>query len=136
MSEQAKIAHLGFIQNIITRMGTNSFLLKGWSLTLVAATIALSAKDSDGNFILIAYFPVFIFWWMDAFFLHQEKLYRKLYEDVSDEIVKSDNFTLNTIVVKDKVSTIYKVAFSKTIIPFHGIIIMVILFAMFFLTKK
>ncbi len=66
------IAHLGFIQGIITRMGTNSFLLKGWSVTLVAAMFALAVKDADKSFMLIAYFPVFVFWALDASFLHQE----------------------------------------------------------------
>ena len=47
------IAHLGFIQGIITRMGTNSFLLKGWSVTLVAAMFALAVKDADKDFMFI-----------------------------------------------------------------------------------
>jgi len=34
--EASKIAHLGFIQATITRMGTNSFMIKGWAVTLVA----------------------------------------------------------------------------------------------------
>jgi hypothetical protein len=39
----AQIAHLQMIQAVITRMGSNSFLLKGWSVTLVAALFALAA---------------------------------------------------------------------------------------------
>ncbi|MDP2823193.1 MAG: hypothetical protein Q8O52_11045 [Sulfuritalea sp.] len=66
------IAHLGFIQGIVTRMGTNSFLLKGWSVTLVAAMFALAVKDADKRFMLMSYFSVFIFWALDGFFLHQE----------------------------------------------------------------
>jgi hypothetical protein len=58
MNLEPKIAHLGFIQGVITRMGSNSFLLKGWSITLVAAIFALSAKDADQKFVLLAYFPV------------------------------------------------------------------------------
>ena len=30
-----KLKHLEFIQNIITRMNSNSFVIKGWSITLV-----------------------------------------------------------------------------------------------------
>jgi hypothetical protein len=58
---QAKIAHLGFIQGIITRMGLNSFLLKGWSVTLVAAIVALSTKQADRRFVLLALFLVAVF---------------------------------------------------------------------------
>ena len=66
-----KIAHLGFIQSIISRMGGNSFLLKGWSVTLVAAIFALSAEHANTKFVLLAYFPVILFWILDSFFLHQ-----------------------------------------------------------------
>lgn len=125
------IAHLGFIQAVISRMGSNSFLLKGWSVTLVAAIFALSAKDADQRFVMMAYFPILIFWILDAFFLHQEKLFRKLYEEVASGRQPSDHFSMNTNVVKDKVESIAAVAFSKTLLPFHGLIALIVLFAMF-----
>lgn len=125
------IAHLGFIQAIITRMGTNSFLLKGWSVTLVSALFALAPKDADKSFMLIAYFPIFVFWGLDAFFLHQEKLFRKLYEDVAIGKIKSDTFDLDTSSVSKNVPCLINVAFSKTLLPFHGIVVFVVLLAMF-----
>jgi hypothetical protein len=125
------IAHLGFIQAVISRMGANSFLLKGWSVTLVAAIFALSAKDADHRFVLLAYFPVLVFWALDAFFLHQEKLFRKLYEEVAVGRQTSDHFSMDTTAVKDDVASIVVVAFSKTLLPFHGLIVLVVLFAMF-----
>ncbi len=131
MANESKIAHLGFIQGVINRMGANSFLLKGWSVTLVAAIFALSAKDTDHKFVLIAYFPVFLFWILDAFFLHQERLYRKLYEEVAADNIKSDTFSLDTSCVQQEVKSYASILFSKTIIPFHGAIIGIILFTMF-----
>jgi len=124
------IAHLGFIQGIITRMGGNSFLLKGWSVTLVAALFALSAKDANNNFVLIAYFPVLVFWFLDAFFLHQEKLFRKLYEEVAAGNIPSDLFTMNTLLVRDRVPSIIRVFFSKTLLPFHGVIVVIVTLTM------
>lgn len=129
------IAHLGFIQGVITRMGANSFLLKGWSVTLVAAMFALAVKDADKRFMLIAYFPVFVFWVLDAFFLHQEKLFRKLYVEVASGAISSDNFTLDTSNVRERVPSGIAVFFSKTLFPFHGAIVLVVLFAMFALAK-
>ncbi len=125
---QAKIAHLGFIQAIISRMGLNSFLLKGWSITLVAAIFALSAKESDRRFVLLAFFPIAVFWFQDAFFLHQEKLYRRLYEQVALGEVGSDQFTLSTKGLKF-VPGIAAVFFSKTLLLFYGSIIGTVLFA-------
>ena len=40
---ESKIAHLKMVQAVITRMAGNSFLIKGWSVTLVAALFALAA---------------------------------------------------------------------------------------------
>lgn len=131
MTIECKIAHLGFIQNVIARMGSNSFLLKGWSVTLVAAIFALSAKDADQRFVLLAYFPVFIFWILDAFFLHQEKLFRKLYEKVAADVFSSDQFTMDTRSVAGEVDSMWCVMISKTLAPFHGLLIGIVLFAIF-----
>ncbi len=128
-----KIAHLTFIQGVINRMGQNSFLLKGWSVTVVAALFVLSSKGSNNLFVLISYFPAFMFWFLDAFFLHQEKLYRKLYEEVASGNIDNNTFTLNTNLVRDKVDSYLCVLFSKTLLPFYGVIIGVILFVMFFI---
>ncbi len=47
---EAKLKHLELSQGVINRMAGNSFLLKGWSVTLVSALFALSAKDSNQMF--------------------------------------------------------------------------------------
>ncbi|WP_435354079.1 hypothetical protein [Morganella morganii] len=47
-----KIAHLGFIQGVINRMGSNSFMIKGWCVALVAAIFALSADKANSSFAL------------------------------------------------------------------------------------
>lgn len=42
MDNANKIAYLGFIQNVINRMGSNSFLVKGFAITLISALVATS----------------------------------------------------------------------------------------------
>jgi len=126
-----KIAHLTFIQGVINRMGQNSFLLKGWSVTVVAALFALASQGSNELFVLVAYFPAFMFWFLDGFFLHQEKLYRKLYEEVAVGRIGNDEFTLNTTPVKNDIDSLSSVFFSKTLLPFYGVIIGVIVSVMF-----
>lgn len=74
--------HLEFIQAIISRQANNSFLLKGWSVTLVAALFALAAKDANSRFVWVALVPVFIFDGLDAYYLHQEKQFRSLFDFV------------------------------------------------------
>ena len=77
-----KIKHLEMIQGIINRMAGNSFALKGWAVTLVAGIFVLSSKDSDKMYFLIAYVPIFVFWFLDTYYLMQERLFRSLYNKV------------------------------------------------------
>jgi len=77
-----KMKHLEFIQNVITRMNSNSFLLKGWAVTLVSALFALAAKDANPLYAYISYIAIPMFWILDGFFLSQERQYRLLYEHV------------------------------------------------------
>lgn len=48
---EKKLKHLEFIQDMISRMAKNSFALKGWAVTLVAALFALAAKETKRKFI-------------------------------------------------------------------------------------
>ncbi len=76
-----RIKHLEMIQAVISRMTSNSFFLKGWSVTLVAAIVALAAKDANQWFLIVALLPVLAFWSLDAYYLHLERLFRELYKD-------------------------------------------------------
>jgi len=89
-----KLKHLEFIQNIITRMNTNSFQIKGMSVTIVAALLALTATDFNILFASIVYFSLLIFWGLDAYYLSQEKGYRQLYDEVRNEKEKDIDFNL------------------------------------------
>jgi hypothetical protein len=130
-----RIAHLGFIQGVITRMGANSFYLKGWSVALVVGIFTLSAKDADHRYVLLAYFPVFMIWILDAYFLRQERLFRKLYDAVSQNLVARPEFSMSVKEFEDQVSCVSITAFSKTLISFHGVIALVVLVATFQLKR-
>lgn len=78
-----KRKHLEFIQNVITRMNSNSFLIKGWAITLTSALFALAAKDSNVQYVIITYVSVPIFWGLDGYYLSLERQYRKLYDKVA-----------------------------------------------------
>ena len=78
--DENKRKHLEFIQNVITRMNTNSFLIKGWMVTLVSALFALAAKDSDPRYVLVTFIAIPVFWLLDGFYLSQERQYRGLYD--------------------------------------------------------
>jgi len=126
-----KRAHLEMIQGVINRLSSNSFLLKGWSVVLVSALFALAAEGSNASFVLIAYFPAVIFWGLDGYFLHQERLFRALYDHVRILAEEKIDFSMNTSLVKESVATWSEVTLSKTLVPFHGVVIASVVFVMF-----
>lgn len=127
---ERKIKHLEFIQGVVNRLSTNSFLLKGWSVVLVSALFALSASDSNPAFIFLAYFPAIVFWGLDGYFLWQEKLYRALYDRVRAMEDNAIDFSMDVSVVKDSVVNWATVAFSTTILAFHGVLLIAIIVVM------
>lgn len=74
------VEHLQLIQGVITRMAGNSFLLKGWSVSLVAGLSAVSGAEAEASFALIALGVVVVFAFLDAFYLALERAYRDLYD--------------------------------------------------------
>lgn len=97
MSNEKQLKHLEFIQNVITRMNTNSFMIKGWAVTLVAALFALSNKttDTEHNLYLITFIPVPVFWLLDGFFIATERRFRNLYKNVSKTAENQIDFNMN-----------------------------------------
>jgi hypothetical protein len=121
----AKLTHLQLIQGVINRLAQSSFLLKGWSVVLVAALFAFAARDSRLLFAYLAYFPAIAFWGLDAFCLWQERLYRALYERVRKLDPADIDFSMNTRNVRVGISWLGAV-FSRTILWFHGVVVLTI----------
>jgi len=71
--------HLEFIQNVIDRHNSNSFMLKGWTITITAALYALAGTVQEPNIVLIALAPISLFWGLDAFYLSNERCFVDLY---------------------------------------------------------
>lgn len=125
-----KRSHLEMIQGVVNRLSQNSFLLKGWSVVLVSALMALAAKDSNMLFIFLAYLPAIAFWFLDGYFLWQERLFRKLYDYVRELKEDEINFSMNTSIVEADNNSLYDAIVSKTLFIFHGVIILAIIIVM------
>jgi len=118
------------IQGVINRLSHNSFLLKGWSVVLVSALFALAARDSALMFIYLAYFPAVVFWGLDGYFLRQEKLFRKLYDKIRVATDDSIDYSMNTEPVSNEVDDWSAVTLSKTLLAFHGVVVVSIMTVM------
>lgn len=121
MNSENKIRHLEMIQGVINRMASNSFALKGWAVTLVAGIFALSSKDADKLYFLVAYIPIVIFWGLDSYYLLQERLYRALYKKISLTDNEKIDFSLaaSTEEFGNKKNCFISCVFSKTELWFY-----------------
>jgi len=128
---EAKLKHLEFIQNVIDRMNRNSFLLKGWTITLISALFALAAKDANIKFVLVSYIALPVFWMLDGFFIAVERRYRDLYNEVSNKEETEIDFSMETEKFIRGNRTWFCGIFSKTLVPFYGISIATTLIVMY-----
>src|ERR1700692_1358985 len=78
-----KLKHLEFIQAVIARMATNSFLFKGWAITIAAALSAFAAVDQKKPLLAIALISTVMFWGLDGYYLWLERCFRILYSKVA-----------------------------------------------------
>lgn len=78
-----EVKHLEFIQGVITRMNSNSFQMKGWMVAIVSALLAVYAGTGNNSFVLVATVPTVIFWFLDTYYLWQERKFRGVYNDVA-----------------------------------------------------
>jgi len=127
MDKEILHKEIDLIQSVINRMANNSFLLKGWLISIIAVVLALS-KDSiisknDYAIFIVMLLPTLTFWYLDAFFLHKEKCYRKLYDWVIENREKSKEFlyNLNYKRFESEVHSIFRIMFSTTLLAFYGL---------------
>jgi len=123
------IKEIEIIQDIIKRMAFNSFMVKGWTVTLVAVTLLLRGTKHQ---VLIAFIPLLVFWFLDAYFLWLERLYRRLYNWVIKNRLQTDEYLFDMSIDRFKYDEQSKlrIMFSITLGWFYGsIFILTVLYA-------
>jgi hypothetical protein len=80
--------HLEFVQAVITRLAQSSAAAKGWSLTVAAAAFGFSAVQSEWYLGLLGLVALIAFGRLDVHYLHQERLYRDLFDAVRHDQVE------------------------------------------------
>lgn len=120
---EKKISHLNMIQSIITRMGNNSFALKGWAVGIMIAVYAF-AGNSNVKAVIVTLMPLIVFWFIDTYYLMLERKFRCLYNDVRIKDEKDIDFSMNPNDVKINLDEVKKygffsIFFSKSVLPFY-----------------
>jgi hypothetical protein len=93
-SEENKRFHLNMIQDTIKRMASNSFVIKGWSITAIGAIYAYWIKCLDYNVLLLILGITLLFWWHDSYYLWLERRYRDLYSEVATKTEDNIDFSM------------------------------------------
>ena len=117
-----KIKHLEFIENIILRMNSNSFEIKKWVVVVISALLAVYASTKNYYFVLLPVLPTIVFWFLDAYYLTQERKFRGLYDDIIGITQKEKaimSFDMNVKPYKGGVYCYFKVLFSVTLVCFY-----------------
>jgi hypothetical protein len=83
VTTEEKLKHLEFIQAAIARMATNSFLFKGWAVTIAAGLSAFAAVDSRTALLVIALVSTVMFWGLDGYYLWLERGFIALHNCVA-----------------------------------------------------
>lgn len=126
---------IDLIQACINRMAKYSFVVKGWAISLASVILALLPKNVDIKILsIIVIVSTICFWYVDAFFLKTEKLYRWKYEWVIINRYKSDKYLydlnpynkemwIKTNNKERNTPCIVSVMFTKTLVPLYGLLI-------------
>lgn len=129
---------IDLIQDCIKRISKNSFLVKGWGLTILAGVFAIANDKILSNVWLLIFtviIPFLCFWMLDTFFLRTEKKYRLLYSWGLENRKKGNidlQYDLNPNRFSEQAGCWIKTMFSYTMILFYMIPIAVICLACIF----
>jgi hypothetical protein len=121
----AQIKHLEFVQAVISRLANNSFLMKGWALTVAGLIFGFAVEQGSWRIAAAGLLPVVAFWGLDAFFLRQERLYRRLYDAVRRSDAQVEPFSMDTRNYAATVASWWATALSRTLLPFYGVLALV-----------
>ena len=124
--------YLSMIQDIIKRMADNSFAMKNWCIAISSGLFGINTwKSEDWKAYLLVLIPIIMFWYLDAYYLRQERLFRGVYDRVrkmSEDELKKSNYSLK---IPKKGTPEYKnsynmknVFFSLTELCLYGILIL------------
>ncbi len=106
-------------------MGGNSFLLKGWSISLVTgitgfAVTANNEKDK-ASLLLVAMALIIVFWLVDSYYLSQERSYRDLYKKTASKTEEEVDFSMDaTEFCTESKNSWFESAYSKPFLAFYA----------------
>ena len=123
------IAHINAMQAVIQRMSGNSRSCKLWCVTLVSATLLLTASISDGIYPLLALVPIIALGFLDVYYLSLEQRFRCAYNEFVSKLHNGSLDQTEVFVIKARggpVTYMWKSTRSASVWPFYPALAIVI----------
>lgn len=125
--------HLDFIQAVITRQASNSFLIKGWCLTVAVAAYGFALNSQSRRVAVLGIGGSLVFWGLDAYFLRQERMFRCLFKKAVNQEVAV--YSMNALSFKKEAkANWFRVAMSYTLAFLYGPVFLAGWAVIYFLT--
>jgi hypothetical protein len=124
--EPNRIKHMEMIQVVIGRLGNDSFLIKGWAVTIAGALMGFAINSSNGLLGIASMAVTLVFWMLDAFYLRAERLFRELFDRVRQNDPDVEPFFMAATgtefvrMIGDAYCSRWTVFWSKTLRIFYG----------------
>ncbi|MUU31263.1 hypothetical protein [Helicobacter pylori] len=89
--EKILVEELKILQGVINRMAQNSLECKKWTLALAVGVLSLKIEAISNSYGLCVLGVLLLcFWFLDAYYLTQERLFRKQYRWLIKNRLKTD----------------------------------------------
>lgn len=123
--ENTATEYFNMIQRVIIRLGQNSFQIKAWSATIFAAILVVTFSFMNILIYIVLLIVIAMFWYLDSYYLQQERLFRRLYNKKLDqyhnenEKVKMKIFDMNIEEFKSVEQKVPRIMFSVSEFCFY-----------------
>lgn len=130
---------LTILQDVITRMASNSANAKTWCIALVSAILILLADKSSPDLTWIAIAPIILFCMLDAYYLSMEKDFRDRYNLFVKKLHTGIAIVDDLFVVLPpgqsplSAKNVWRAFRSFSVWPFYGIQVLILLVVRFFI---
>ena len=121
-TSEDKRKHLEFIQGVINRLSSNTFLFKGWSITILGAISTATLTTGNYSLLWIILGVVLMFWAIDAYYLMLERCYRDLYNEVAAKDAAKIDYGMKVSGVKP--SAWFNAARRPVLLMFYGTVLL------------
>lgn len=128
------------IQKRIRRSANMSLLLKVISTACLLGLFAVAIYRIDPRYVYLALLPALSLWLLDAYWMRREQLYRQLYGELNAQRRSRRRtrwtFSINDEIAKFVRTPLIEFCLQKSLIVFHGAVLIAILIVSVFTLLK